>query len=321
MLTLFTCPKPFKGHISVIQRNAVKSWTLLRPCPEIILFGDEEGTQEVCREFSVRNVPEIARNEFGTPLLDDIFEKAQRLAAFDGMCYVNADIMLMGDFLEAIQRVRQSLDRFLMFGSRWDIDVDGPWDFDLPDWQQRLREFTIRSRPPGPLWGLADYFVFPKGVWEKIPPFAIGRTAWDNWLIYGARARRLAVVDASESVIAVHQKHDYRHQSHSPESFAKSLMSAETKRNQVISGGREYNDFGVYDATHILTPTGLKRALGLKYFLRALDAAPVLYPALVFLRWLTRFRRLAGRAWAKVFRSAQRQPGRAPKPLVHSRQE
>ena len=36
MLTLFTTPKPFYGHIDVIQRNALKSWTLAAPQAEVI---------------------------------------------------------------------------------------------------------------------------------------------------------------------------------------------------------------------------------------------------------------------------------------------
>jgi hypothetical protein len=41
MLTLFTTAKPFEGHSGVIQRNALKSWKLLHPDIEIILFGDD----------------------------------------------------------------------------------------------------------------------------------------------------------------------------------------------------------------------------------------------------------------------------------------
>ena len=43
MLTFFTTAKPFRGHNAIIQRNALKSWTLLRPDVEVILFGDDEG--------------------------------------------------------------------------------------------------------------------------------------------------------------------------------------------------------------------------------------------------------------------------------------
>jgi hypothetical protein len=71
MLTLFTVPKAFKEHINNIQLNAILSWMSLRPRPEIILFGDDEGTPEVAEELGLRHVPEIACNEYGTPLVGD----------------------------------------------------------------------------------------------------------------------------------------------------------------------------------------------------------------------------------------------------------
>ena len=61
MLTIFTIPKPFIGHIGVIQRNAIKSWLNLVPECEIILFGDEPGIQEIAQEFEIMHVPEIRK--------------------------------------------------------------------------------------------------------------------------------------------------------------------------------------------------------------------------------------------------------------------
>ena len=43
MLTFFTTGKPFRGHSGIIQRNALRSWLLLDPDVEVILFGDDEG--------------------------------------------------------------------------------------------------------------------------------------------------------------------------------------------------------------------------------------------------------------------------------------
>src|SRR5438876_11556063 len=102
MLTLFAIPKPFRGHIAVIQRNAIMSWTLLQPRPEVILFGDEEGTAEICRELGLRHAPAVERNEFGTPLLDDLFRKAEEQASYATLCYVNSDILLLDDFSKAV---------------------------------------------------------------------------------------------------------------------------------------------------------------------------------------------------------------------------
>ena len=51
MLTIFSTPKPFQGHIGVIQRNAIGSWKQLHPDVEIVLFGDDEGAAEVVVQF------------------------------------------------------------------------------------------------------------------------------------------------------------------------------------------------------------------------------------------------------------------------------
>jgi len=76
MLTLFATPKAFRAHTGIIQRNAITSWTRLNPRPEIILFGDDEGTSAIARELGLRHVPEIAHNHTGAPMLDDLFAKA-----------------------------------------------------------------------------------------------------------------------------------------------------------------------------------------------------------------------------------------------------
>ena len=98
MLTLFAIPKHFRGHFAVIQRNAILSWTRLTPRPEILLFGNEEGTAEIAAELGLRHFPEVTRNEFGTPLLDDLFRQAEQHASTPLLGYVNSDIILTNDF-------------------------------------------------------------------------------------------------------------------------------------------------------------------------------------------------------------------------------
>ena len=105
MLTIFSIPKPFLGHIGVIQRNAVKSWLALRPECEVILLGDEEGTATCAQELGVRHCAGIARNEYGTPLLDDAFARVTAASRFPRLCYVNADIILPAAFLRCVERV------------------------------------------------------------------------------------------------------------------------------------------------------------------------------------------------------------------------
>ena len=79
MLTLFTTAKPFVGHSAIIQRNALKSWTLLHPNVEVILFGDDAGAAETARELRLRYEPFVRRSEHGSKRLDYMFSTARAI--------------------------------------------------------------------------------------------------------------------------------------------------------------------------------------------------------------------------------------------------
>ena len=272
VLTLFAIPKAFVGEFAALQRNAIVSWTLLKPATEIILFGDEDGTAKLAHELHLQHVPEVAVNEYGTPLLDDLFAKAQALASGSLLAYVNADIILMDDFTKEVSRVSRRKKPFVLGGRRSNLAVEGVLAFEA-GWQDRLRsEVRIRGRL-GASTGI-DYFVFPKGTWNEVPPFAIGRTMWDNWLLYYARARRYPVIDASETITVVHQLHGY---SHLPPQADTAWKGPETHRNWDLARGIQYA-FTLDDATHRLTPGGLRRCFGWKDLQQYLMRFPVLHP-------------------------------------------
>jgi len=266
MLTIFAIPRAFKGHIGIIQRNAIRSWTLLRPEPEIILFGDDEGTAEAANGYGVRHVAEVARNEYGTPLFNDLFEKAQRLATFDLLCYVNADIILMSDFMWAVHQIQSWRKQFLMVGKRRDVDIVEPWDFERPGWEEKLRAVPEAWRQ---IIASSDYFVFPRGFYNDIPPFAIGRGTHDGWLFWKARALHAPVVDATRAVMALHQNHDYSHVHGTKPGAIWPWQAEEGQRNAHLVDGTRL--WFLREATHALTPTRITRVWGRKFPLLARD--------------------------------------------------
>jgi len=208
LLTIFTIPKPFEGHTDIIQRNAIRSWGLLRPACEIMLIGDEKGTSRAASEFGAVYRPAVKRNEYGTPLLDSIFKTASDNSKYSILCYINADIILMSDFMRAYDHVKD-MDSFLMIGKRWDIDIQEIIDFSNPAWEGELRSLVSREGVQRPSTWI-DYFVFNRGLWgDSIPSFAVGRTSYDRWLIYRAKKERVPVIDATSSVMAIHQNHSY----------------------------------------------------------------------------------------------------------------
>jgi len=280
MLSIFALPKPFRRHTGLIQTNAIQSWIQLRPSCEIILFGDEEGTAEVAAKLGIRHVPDVECNEYGTPLVSSLFSTAQELASHDYIGYVNADIILMSDFAKAIHQVQEQSS--LIVGRRWDLDLKEPLDFSNPDWESQLR---ARLAKEGKLHGLSgiDYFLLPRGTYQDVPPFAIGRTAWDNWLIYKARALGLPVIDATEVVTIVHQNHDYgRFQTGGNKSEQGERKGIEGMRNRELLGGECYA-FSLLDATHLLTPAGLKPTLTLsvRYLAHRILRLPEMHPRLI----------------------------------------
>src|SRR5580704_5791888 len=253
MITLFSTPKPFVGHIDVIQRNAISSWRRLHPDVEIILVGDDAGTAEVCAELGIRHIAPVKRNRYGTKYLADIYERAQAAARHDVLCHVNCDIILKSDFLWAVQGVAAERKRFLMAGRRWDIDLREAIDFSSGDWEatvDRLAVETDRQRPPQ--W--IDYFVFSRGLYDQqIPEFVVGRPGWDNWLLWYPLSIGVPVMDASRAVRAVHQNHDYGYH---PEGEKGVWEGEEAQENYRL----HYGKFATLaNATHVLTANGVRR--------------------------------------------------------------
>src|SRR6266542_263410 len=141
MLTLFTAPKPFNDQFGIIQTNAIRSWTRLHPGVEVILFGDEPGAADAARLLNVQHVPSVKQNEYGTPLVNDFFEQAKRLAKNPILVYANADIILMRDFVEAVGQVATWRNRYLIIGQRVNLNVTQLLEFG-DGWEGQLRSLV-----------------------------------------------------------------------------------------------------------------------------------------------------------------------------------
>jgi hypothetical protein len=245
MLTLFSTPKPFVGNVAMTQRNALMSWKLLHPDAEVILFGDEPGTAEICRELGLRHEPDVERTEDGPPSAHSLFERAQQLSVHKLLCYSNCDIILGQDFFRSLKRVAAWTDCFLMVGRRWDTDVTWPLDFTDPEWDKKIREFALANGMHRLYYNI-DYFAFTKGLYTNIPRLAVGRCWWDQWTVWKASAEKVPVVDATGMVVAVHQNHDY---STHPQGWQGMFYGDGSKTNFERAGGWS-RLHTIEDATH-----------------------------------------------------------------------
>ena len=211
MLTIFTCAKPFRGRTAAIQRNALRSWTLLHPAVQIILFGDAEGSQEVAWELGIRYETEPQLTASGSARLDYVFRVAQQRARYSTLCYAPCDTVLMGDFYQALTRVEALYREFLMAGRACHLHFSAPLHLCDADWQSSLRQKAGRAgRPRGAEH--AGYVAFSKGTClADLPALAIDSPLCADWLLWKALSNQVPVVDASEMVLAVQQCCETRH--------------------------------------------------------------------------------------------------------------
>ncbi len=246
LITLFSAPKPFTNpHIATIQRNAIKSWTLL-PDVEVILLGDETGLAEAAQELGVKHLREVKRNASGTPLISSMFQLARQNSNSDLLCIINADMILISDFVQVAKQAIKLKDKFVLLSQRWDLDVTQPIEFS-EGWQNGLRSTVHRQgqlhRPAG-----SDFFLFPKSCYTDIPDFTIGRAGWDNWMIYKARTEKWSVIDCTPSVMIVHQNHDYSHLPGGKPHYE----HPDTNENIRLAGGAANIRYTILDSTHQL---------------------------------------------------------------------
>ena len=210
LVTIFITPKGFdREHIAIIQRNAVRSWKMLGEDVDILLIGDDEGVEENAKALGVRYVREVKRNSHGTPLLSDIFRIARENSDSPLLAYVNADILLKQDFLQPCREMHEKEKQFLLVGRRFDLDVETEMEFG-PDWEEKL-DAEVAERGNWHSFNGSDYFIFTRDIYTEIPDFAIGRSGWDNWMFYEARAKGWKLIDCTGSINIVHQNHDYAH--------------------------------------------------------------------------------------------------------------
>ena len=231
MITLFTTPKDFSGIFDIIQTNALNSWRIISPEIQILVIGNSKGSKEVAASITAEFIPEVGCSSDGVPLINKLFSIAQSQAKYPIIAYVNADILLPPNLLEVISLLQKIRSNFLAVGSRWDLDVNKAINFarndDTASFWEHAKNNAQKHRPAG-----IDYFIYNKTLWNNIPPLAIGRFGWDNWLLWKARRLGVPLINVTECIFAVHQNHGYNFHNYTNKASLK--KSKDVLRNKAI---------------------------------------------------------------------------------------
>lgn len=237
MITFFTHTRPFVGEFDELQRTAISSWRTAVPGCEVVLIGEDNGQSALKRIERSDKSGHATTNEYGTALVNSIFETGESLARNELLCEISSDIILGGDILGALEIIKR-IPRPFVVGQRWDIDRGAAAD-------------TAVLHPPSAV----DYFIYRRGTLGEIPPFAVGRTAYDNWLVWAAvHLWNCTVIDATHDITAIHVNHGY------PEygDKQKMLQSAERDENIRLMHESKASIYGVKHTPFVLVNREVK---------------------------------------------------------------
>lgn len=210
---IFSAPKPFVGQDVEVNLRAIRSWKKLKPTPKITLLGNDLGYEDVAREYGLNIRRDVDKTFLGVPLFNSMFHIANQSDATASVV-MNGDIVLLQDFMDALKRILERFEHFLVVSARYDLQsLPEELQEGSDDFEKNLRAYVLRHGVLHTYGGMDLWAWNPKGprLFDgEMPHFIFGRGKYDNWLTHETiMAGRRHVIDASEAIMSVHIRHDY----------------------------------------------------------------------------------------------------------------
>lgn len=226
-IEIFTSPKPFrKGDRDYrLQIETIRSWKRLQRRQKQInnlpmqftILGDDTSYAPVAKKYKLNHVKQIDTSFQGIPLFNSIISKANESDASIA-CFINADIHLHEDFINSLAKVVELFKEFLVVAGRYDISQD---NYQVSKGMRKgvnndrfhsfIKKHSILHTYGGMdiwCWNTRGSRLISNDL--LIPPFALGRGRYDNWLTHEAiQAKHKAVIDITETSYLIHVEHDY----------------------------------------------------------------------------------------------------------------
>ncbi|XP_060083811.1 uncharacterized protein LOC132563068 [Ylistrum balloti] len=239
LLTLFTSwhTKPEKY---ICYNNTIRNWSEFKPFIQTILFTNEVSqTKEALRKgWDVLPV-KIAAN--GVPILKYMYIDAIERYDSPYYAYSNGDILYSYSLIDTLRAVMNSSllpsDRLIMVtGRRTNVKNV------MSDEVRTVRDIEKTAHRRGKLFAVhaEDYFITSASYpWVNIPEVIIGRTAYDNWLVLNARQQNHVTIDATNTLVALHQSTqagDYEGKKANHSAYNSNLLRQMYKHIRYVAG-------------------------------------------------------------------------------------
>ena len=154
-------------------------------------------------------------NRYGLPFIRDFYTTAYNLYNSTFYAYANADILFDETLVDTLRffqsqslKGRVDLDKVYVVGMRTDIPVDvlNPPPFS----DIKFVRMLVKKERAKDIYSM-DYFLTSRHgyPWHEVPDVVVGRIGYDIHLLTTAMRSRMAVVDATRTLHAVHLKAIY----------------------------------------------------------------------------------------------------------------
>ena len=209
MLTMFTTMK-MKATKHDIFYNTLTIWAQLGPSVRVVVYFDEVDCTEWVTTFishlgwEIRVVPKF-HPLIPIPIIRYMFVDAIVNYNSTFYMYANGDMLFdhsLIDTLAAVKKYMTEGEKVFMVGRRSNYDATSGQRF------HTLSEVTAASADSAlDHYSAIDYFITSAAgyPWKETPDFVVGRVRFDSWLMTHAIANKLIVIDATNTLLALHQ--------------------------------------------------------------------------------------------------------------------
>lgn len=248
MVTIFSPMRPFVNDIGIVQKQAISSWLNIFPTCEIIVIEDEENTcEQHLSNFNVKILKNVCRSNSGVPFLNSMFEEIMKVAKYDLICYITADILLDINFGKNIllfdKLANQKFGNYVGICSRIDVKNSSiiKGTLTINEYYNICLINGVHRKRTG-----IDLWVFRKSTEINFLPFPIGRCLTDNWFVYYCRSKNIPVIDFSDKIKIIHQYHTKTTRSNP-------FFESEKIYCHKLFTHASYNAMDLYDSNYIYT--------------------------------------------------------------------
>lgn len=206
-LTIFTSFDYIESKF-IANQNALKNWKAIKGVKNFVLFTNCSRARKLGESLNYVVLPVMDAAIGGVPVLKTLYLTVLALYPTTYVMFSNADIMYEINLMKTIRFVNSFVQDeglaskpVLIVGKRTNLDIDSGKN---ESWKSLIKKSVTMGTKFNA--DAQDYFIVDrKFPWKKFPKFVIGRVGYDNWIVAFSRYKNFTVVDATDSILAVHQ--------------------------------------------------------------------------------------------------------------------